>query len=248
MQLVTFARISAETAPWGRWVAMMRWIPRERPMAAIRISSARAAGASSTSIRNSSMMRTRWGSGGPCRIKRLVGREVGGLERRPGVPPGGGLRPPGRPGCAPLRDVSRSVRSPTQWARPASGRRPEPPLKSMNSRLTRSGGWAAASAAARVRRNSDLPEPVVPATRKWGPSAWRSSRRGPERPTPTTTGSPRRVRGRGSSAGKCPAPKTGEARRANRRRGCPSGEPTTGPWPPAGGSCGRRRRPEQDRE
>ncbi len=124
--------------------------------------------------------------------------------------------------------VSRSVRSPTQWARPASGRRPEPPLKSMNSILMRPGGWAAANAAARVRRNSDLPDPVVPATRKWGPSVWRSSRRGPERPTPTTTGRPRRCWRTQSSAGKCPALRTGQARRANRPRGCPPGEPGDG--------------------
>ena len=65
MQVVTLARMSAFTAPCGRWVAMMRWIPSDRPMAAILMSSASAAGASSTRILNSSMTITRYGIGGP---------------------------------------------------------------------------------------------------------------------------------------------------------------------------------------
>ena len=60
----------------------------------------------------------------------------------------------------------------------------------MKSRLTRSGGWLAARPAARVRKNSDFPEPVVPATRKCGPSAFRSICRVPGLPAPTAVPSP----------------------------------------------------------
>ncbi len=63
MLVVTLARMSAVSAPWGRCVAMIRWMPRERPMVAILMSSLSASGASSTSMRNSSMTITRWGSG-----------------------------------------------------------------------------------------------------------------------------------------------------------------------------------------
>jgi hypothetical protein len=44
-----------------------------------------------------------------------------------------------------------------------------PPLKSTSTMLSCSGECVIASPSTSVRRNSDLPEPVAPITRPWGP-------------------------------------------------------------------------------
>ncbi len=44
-----------------------------------------------------------------------------------------------------------------------------PPLKSTSTMFSCSGEWVRARPSTRVRRNSDLPEPVAPITRPWGP-------------------------------------------------------------------------------
>ena len=59
--------------------------------------------------------------------------------------------------------------------------------------------------AATVRNNSDFPEPVVPATRKCGPSAFRSIRRTPDLPVPTGVPAVRPPDLSGTSAPECPA-------------------------------------------
>ena len=114
---------------------------------------------------------------------------------------------------------------PTQCGRPVSGPRPEPPLKSMKSRLTRSGGWLAARPAARVRRNSDFPEPVVPATRKCGPSAFRSIRRVPGTAAPTGAPSPASAPDSGPAPGDVRRREGEEVGQAAVLRGWPAGEP-----------------------
>ena len=44
-----------------------------------------------------------------------------------------------------------------------------PPLKSTSTMLSCSGEWVIARPSTNVRRNSDLPDPVAPMTRPWGP-------------------------------------------------------------------------------
>ena len=44
-----------------------------------------------------------------------------------------------------------------------------PPLKSTSTMLSCSGEWVIARPSTSVRRNSDLPDPVAPMTRPWGP-------------------------------------------------------------------------------
>ncbi len=60
-----------------------------------------------------------------------------------------------------------------------------PPLKSTRRKLSRVGSFRAARPATNERRNSLLPEPVVPPTRPWGPSRTRSISRTPDSEEPT---------------------------------------------------------------
>ena len=83
--------------------------------------------------------------------------------------------------------VSRSSTAPTVWGSPRSGLNAEPPLKSSSTKCNRCGGLRAASARHQFCSSTDLPEPVVPATRAWGPCATISSVAMPPGQVPTGT-------------------------------------------------------------
>ncbi len=80
-----------------------------------------------------------------------------------------------------------------------------PPLKSTSTRLSCSDEWVIVRPSTRVRRNSDLPEPVAPMTRPCGPMpCWADSlmsrcTRPPLSPMPIGTRSRSRA-GRGRQA------------------------------------------------
>jgi len=60
---LVLARMSAETAPVGRWVARIRWMPSERPRWAMLTRPATKSGRSRTMEANSSMTISSRGSG-----------------------------------------------------------------------------------------------------------------------------------------------------------------------------------------
>ncbi len=74
---------------------------------------------------------------------------------------------------------------PTVWGSRAHSSNALPPLKSMSTNVRWSGSTLAARPATIDRSSSDLPEPVVPPTRAWGPSATKSTRNTPSSAMPT---------------------------------------------------------------
>ena len=94
MRRLTFAWISAVSAPAGRWVARTRCTPSERPSAARRTSPLTKWGTSSTSARSSSMTTTSLGTGsssGPQRLRWSARSRAPTLGEE--VAPGGAARP-----------------------------------------------------------------------------------------------------------------------------------------------------------
>ena len=100
-----------------------------------------------------------------------------------------------------------------------AGPKAAPPLKSTSTKASSSGGDDRASEVTSVRRNSDLPEPVVPPTRTWGPSRTRSMTNGPSAVPPTTA--------RGVGGRPAPTPERAPARAP------PLGHPGVGDLHPA---------------
>ena len=77
---------------------------------------------------------------------------------------------------------------PTVWGSLAHSSKALPPLKSTSTNVRWSGSTLAASPATSVRSSSDLPAPVVPPTRPWGPSATKSTENTPSSDTPIGRG------------------------------------------------------------
>src|SRR6266508_1753974 len=63
MRRLVLARMAGEMTPVGRWVARMRWTPRERPRWAMPSRPVTKSGSSSVRVANSSMMSRSRGSG-----------------------------------------------------------------------------------------------------------------------------------------------------------------------------------------
>ena len=127
---------------------------------------------------------------------------------------------------------------PIVWGRRSQVLNAAPPLKSMRMKVRRVGSLRAASPATRERRNSLLPDPVVPPTRPWGPSRTTSSSMTPRSPTPmgvetpglphrrrtweaVTSSSPRRGPSRTRPGREAPGTSSsGSSRRARARAAC----------------------------
>ena len=67
--------------------------------------------------------------------------------------------------------MSRSSTMPAVWGRPRNWLNVDPPLKSRNTKCSVSGGLRTANARHQFCSSTDLPDPVVPATRACGPCA-----------------------------------------------------------------------------
>ena len=186
MRRLTFAWISAVSAPEGRWVARTRCTPSERPSAARRTSPLTKCGTSSTSARSSSMTTTSLGTGsssGPQSLRWSARSRAPTWAKRRSR-----RRSSARSddSARSTRCSSRSVTSPTTCGSAAHRAKAAPPLKSTRTKVSSSGGADTASEVTRVHRNSDFPEPVVPPTSTCGPSRARSIRSGaPPAVTPT---------------------------------------------------------------
>ncbi len=208
MRRPRFALICSLTTPAGRCVASTRCTPSPRPRCATDTSASSTEGCSRASAANSSTTTTSRANGS----RRSSGRRASALRcsSRSLEPLLRSTRSRRRSSASSERTVrvvnagERSVSAPTVWGSSASRSNARPPLKSISRNVSSSGPALRARAATSVRRSSLLPEPVVPATRRCGPSAARSTRKGPSAPTPSVScvGGPAR-----SVPGGLPAPR-----------------------------------------
>ena len=181
---LVFARISLFTTPAGRWVARIMCTPRVRPTAPTLTSELSTSGKSLASMANSSMTRSRRGMGS------------GGWVARYSVILSTPSPAAAKSRCRLSISASRLMRArfascssrllmvPMVCGSRSQALKAAPPLKSMRMKFRRVGSLWVARPATRERRNSLLPEPVVPPTRPCGPSLTRSRVYTPWSPTP----------------------------------------------------------------
>ena len=191
MRRLVLARMLSLTAPCGRWVASSRCTPRLRPRWATPTRASMKSGSSALSVANSSITTSSRGSGsgGPCAGSRAGRWRPTARSTRSRCFSSASRQRRARS----ARCSSRSVTMPTVCGSRAHSSKALPPLKSTSTNVRWSGSTPAARPATIVRSSSDLPAPVVPPTRPWGPSATKSIENTPSSATPD-----RRDAGRGS--------------------------------------------------
>lgn len=164
---VIFAFISEETCPAGCCVQAMTCMPSERPSEAICTMRFTTSGSWSRSAWNSSITTTSRG-GAECSMPMSCAWPS--ATRRSRCFSSSSNACSARTACC----RSRSHTLPTQCGSRSSGRNAVPPLKSRNTNCRRFGGLRAARARHQLCNNTDLPDPVVPATSACGPCRCRS--------------------------------------------------------------------------
>ena len=131
---VQFAITASRTAPAGRWVQRIRCTPSERPRAAMSENTPCSSGKPPTTVANSSTTMTSRGNGSPSSSSssdRTPHRASTRSRRRSSARRLSSARA--------AESSSRSVITPTQCGRWASGAKDDPPLKSTRRKLTASG-------------------------------------------------------------------------------------------------------------